>query len=262
MGESDWWKTGFDQRYLDTYLADFTVERTSKEVDFVIKAAKLTPQDKILDLACGHGRHSIELARRGFNVIGLDYSQTFLEKARADARQAGVNITFIQGDMRQLPFKEEFDVVLTLFTTFGYFDDETNQKVLEQINKSLKLGGRFLIDVISGEAVFRRFNNEGVKEEGSNLLKRPETRQMGGLTVNEIEWFDPDKQLIHTHREWVDKGKKQEWEHYLRVYTVSQYREMLSRVGFKFKEIWGNFQGNPHNTNGNFRTVILATKPS
>lgn len=63
MTQSDWWKTGFDQRYLDTYLADFTPERTAEEVDFVIKAAKLTPQDKILDLACGHGRHSIELAK-------------------------------------------------------------------------------------------------------------------------------------------------------------------------------------------------------
>lgn len=260
MDETNWWKTAFDQGYLDTYLADFTEERTSREIDFVIKAAKLTSKDKILDLACGHGRHSIELAKRGFNVTGLDYSEFFLKKARADAEKLGVETTFVHGDMRKLPFDEEFDVILTLFTTFGYFDDETNQKVLEEINKSLKPEGRFLIDVISGEAVFRRFNSEGVKEEGSNILKRSETRQMGKVIVNEIEWFDPKKQLIETLREWVDNGKKQQWKHYLRVYTIPQYRQMFSKAGFKIEEIWGDFQGNPHDTNGNFRTIILATK--
>ena len=66
MNQEDWWKTLFDQKYLDTYLTDLTPERTSQEVDFVVKTTKLTPHDKILDLACGHGRHSIELAKRGF----------------------------------------------------------------------------------------------------------------------------------------------------------------------------------------------------
>ena len=260
MSKADWRRILFDQKYLDTYLADFTQERTSQEVDFVVKTARLTPQDRILDLACGHGRHSIELAKRGFTVVGLDYSEPFIEKAKADAKEAEVNVEFVQGDMKQLPFKGEFDVVLMLFTAFGYFDDETNQKVLEEISRSLKPGGRFLIDVISGEAYSRRFSKDNIRETSSNLLKIPRTAEIDGKQIDEIEWYDPEKQLIHTHRGWIDNEEKKEHDYYIRIYTVQQYKDMLSKASFKFKELWGDFQGNPHDTNGNFRTIILAEK--
>lgn len=259
--QSNWWKTLFDQKYLDTYLSDLTPERTSNEVNFIVRAASLKPEDKILDLACGHGRHSIELAKRGFNVVGLDYSEPFIAKAKEDAEKAGVKVEFIRGDMKNLPFNESFDVVLMLFTSFGYFDDEHNQRILAEVSKSLKPGGRFLIDVISGEAVISRFNKEGQKGEGSNLLKIPRTYEVGGLTVDEVEWFDPDEQQIHNHREWVDEnGEKKEYDYYLRVYTIPQYKEMFTKAGLQFRESWGDFQGNTHNTNGNYRTIILATK--
>lgn len=261
MNREDWWKTLFDQKYLDTYLADFTPEKTSQEVDFVVKAATLTSQDRILDLACGHGRHSVELAKRGFTVVGLDYSELFIEKAKADAKEAGVNVEFVRGDMKQLLFSGEFDVVLMLFTAFGYFDRKTNQKVLEEVNGSLKPEGRFLIDVISGEAVIQRFHKDGVKEIGTNLLKISRTAEMSGKMVDEIEWYDSEEQLIHNHREWVDNNEKKQYEYHLRVYTVPQYKAMLSKAGFAFKELWGDFQGNPHNTD-NIRTIILAEKVS
>lgn len=262
MTETDWWKSLFDQKYLDTYLSDFTPERTSQEVNFVIKAAQLKPEDRILDLACGHGRHSIELARRGFNqIVGIDYSEPFIAKAKEDAQKAGVNVTFQTGDMKDLPFYGEFDVVLHLFTAFGYFDNEGNQQTLGEISKSLKPGGRYLIDVISAEAVMKRFQEKGEKEEGSDLLKIPRTAEMGGKMVDEVEWFDPDKQLIHTHREWTEVSERKEYDYYLRVYTVPQYKEMLANPGLDFKELWGDFQGNPHSYEGNFRTIILAEKP-
>lgn len=105
------------------------------------------------------------MAKRGFTVVGRDYSELLIEKAKGEARKAGVSVEFARGDMRQLPFKEEFDVVLMLFTAFGYFDDETNQKVLREINKALKPEGRFLIDAISGEAVMKRFSKDGVQAE-------------------------------------------------------------------------------------------------
>lgn len=261
MNESEWWKTLFDQKYLDTYLSDFTPERTSQEVNFVVRAAQLKPEDRILDLACGHGRHSIELARRGFtNITGLDYSEPFIAKAKEVAKEAGVDVKFQTGDMRNLPFQKEFDVVLHLFTAFGYFDNEGNRQTLGEISKALKPGGRYLIDVISGEAVMKRFQEKGEREEGSNLLKIPRRAEMGGKLVNEIEWFDPEEQLIHTHREWTEDGEKKEYDYFLRVYTIPQYREMLTKAGLEFKDLWGDFQGNPHNTEGNFRTIIFAQK--
>lgn len=235
MNEADWWKTLFDQKYLDTYLQDLGPERTTKEVDFVIKAAELKPEDRILDLACGHGRHAIELAERGFgNIVGLDYSEPFIKKAKIDAEQAGV---------------------------FGYFDDENNQRVLHEISKVLKPRGKFLIDVISGDAVIRRYNKEGKKEDDSNLLVIPRKVEMGSVSVvDETEWFDPDKQLIHTHREWTDHhGEKHGYDYYLRVYTLDQYKEILPKAGFYIKQVWGDWDGNPPNES-NYRTIILAEK--
>lgn len=260
MNQTDWWQTYFDQNYFDTYLPILTPERTVEEANFVVRAAHLKPEDRILDLACGHGRHSIELARRKLNITGLDYSEPFLEKARADAKEAGVDVEFIRGDMKNLPFSESFDVVLMLFTAFGYFDDGTNQKVLKEVAKSLKPGGRFLIDAISGEVNIKRFQEEGKKEEGTNLLRITRTLEAGELKIDETEWFDPDQQLVHNNRRWVDKdGNKRELDFYLRVYTLDQYKTMLSNAGLEFKEVWGDFQGKPHNQD-NTRTIILAEK--
>lgn len=259
--ENVWWKTMFDEKYLDTYLSTLTPERTSSEVDFIVKAGNLKPDEKILDLACGHGRHDIELAKRGFShITGVDYSETFINKAVHDASEHGVKVDFQRGDMRNLGFENEFDVVLTLFTTFGYFDDKGNRNVLKEIHKSLKPGGSFLIDVISGEAVQRRFKEKGVKDEKTNLLVIPRTQEMNGRSVEEIEWFDSEKQLIHNHREWLEDGKKREYDYYLTVYTIPQYREMFSEAGFEIEDIWGDFEGNPHNFEGNYRTIIFARK--
>lgn len=259
MSDTNWWKTIFDKKYLDTYLADLTSKRTSQEVDFIVNKIPLSQKDKILDLACGHGRHSIELAKRGFDVVGLDYSTPFIEKAKKDSAKAKANVKFIQGDMRSLPFNQEFGVVLMLFTAFGYFNDKQNKQVLNQINKVLKQNGRFLLDVISGEAVKSRFSKEGQKEKSSQILKMKKMVEMGGVMVDETEWYDPEQQLIHNHREWQNKDQKSKYDYFLRVYTVGQYKQMLEHAGFEFKSIWGDFLGNPP-SDDNHRTIILAQK--
>jgi ubiquinone/menaquinone biosynthesis C-methylase UbiE len=261
MSQNDWWETVFDQKYLDTYLANLTPEKTEKEIDFVIKAAQLKPEDHILDLACGHGRHSIELAKRGFgHVTGLDYSKPFIAKAKADASQAGIDIRFMEGDMKNLPFDNEFDAVLLLFTAFGYFDDEANRSVLKQIHRALKPGGKFLIDVISGEAVISRFNHEGAPDEETGLSKIQRHENMGGQMVDEVEWFDRSSQVIHSHREWQDKGQKKEYDYWLHVYTMPQYDQMLRDAGFELIYSWGDYEGQPHLAQGSVRTIILAQK--
>jgi len=262
MNEENWWQTMFDQRYLDTYLGGLTNERTNKEVDFYIKAAELDASDEILDLACGHGRHSIELAKRGFaHVTGSDYSDVFISKAVIDAKQADVKVSFVQGDMKELPYTNEFDVVLLLFTAFGYFDDKTNRDVLRQIYDSLKPGGRFLIDVVSAEAVIRRFKREGVLDNETSTPKIARQVEMSGHLTDETEWFDYDIQVLHSHREWHDDGKKKEYDYYLHVYTMQQYEQMLTNAGFSIDDTWGDTDGNPFNgEDDKSRTIILARK--
>lgn len=257
MNETDWWKTVFDDKYLDTQLGNLTAERTRREVDFIVSAIGLKPEDKILDLACGHGRHCIELARRGFfRVTGLDYSSLFITKAKQDAQSANVDIHFMRGDMRNLTFKNEFDVVLLLFTAFGYFDDATNNKVLRQIHEALKTNGYFFIDVASGEETRRLFQENGVKKKSTFKISRK--LQGGSKLVYETGWFDPVTNVAHFRNEWNTKEGKKEYDYWLRVYTMSQYERMLADTGFEIKKTWGNYDGRPFGAQDTSRTLILS----
>lgn len=261
MSEVDWWQTMFDQKYLDTYLGSLTPERTKQEVDFVVEAAKLKSDEVILDLACGHGRHSIELASRGYpSITGLDYSQVFLDKAEVDATNKDVSVRFVQGDMRALPFTGEFNVAYTIYTTLGYFDDGTNAAVFKQVNKALKPNGRFFIDNISAEAVANRFKTLGTLEPEIGLLKMERQAEMTGHMVDEVEWYDSEKQIIHDHREWHDNGEKKEYDYWLHVYTMPQHEQMLTDAGFEIEKTWGNYDKQPFGAEDTHRVIILARK--
>jgi len=121
---------------------------TRKEVNFILKALDLPEHSKILDLCCGYGRHSIELAKRGYHVVGLDLSERYLQLGKKRAKEENVDVTFVQGDMRELPWIGEFDGVINMFTSFGFFEgDKENLKVLENVSKALKERGIFLLDV-------------------------------------------------------------------------------------------------------------------
>jgi len=127
----EWWKTFFDRRYYGDTLDLLEEERTLKEVDFVLSALQLRPGAKILDLCCGVGRHALEFAARGYSVTGLDYTVEYLDRARAKAEDAGLDLKLVRADMRRIPAGIKYDAVVNLFTSFGYFDsDAENFKVL------------------------------------------------------------------------------------------------------------------------------------
>lgn len=107
----------------------------------------LRPGMSVLDLACGHGALSNQLAARGCRVTGLDSSEVFLDRARADAAALGVTVEYVNGDMRRLPWTGKFDRVVNWSTAFGYFDDTTNRAVLEGVAGVLRPGGRLAMDL-------------------------------------------------------------------------------------------------------------------
>ena len=158
---SDWWQTLFNSLYLktDADLLD-DMELTRKEVDLVVSILGLAPEDKILDLCCGQGRHVIELARRGFsNVEGYDRSQYLIRKARTRAQKENLQVRFREGDARKLPYPcDTFDVVTILGNSFGYFDSTfDDRKVIEEIFRVLKPVGRVFIDTSDGDYTKKNF---------------------------------------------------------------------------------------------------------
>jgi D-alanine-D-alanine ligase len=159
--QPDWWRYIFNSIYLKTdgdVIDDAQI--TAKEINAFMDILKLSPQDKILDLCCGQGRASLELARRGFgNVEGLDRSRYLIQKARAQSKKENLSVKFREGDARKLPYQpDSFDVVMVLGNSFGYFESAREDvRVLKEIFRVLKPWGKLLIDVTDGEYLKRKF---------------------------------------------------------------------------------------------------------
>src|SRR5690606_24618685 len=124
-----------------------------READFIERSLNIEPSGLILDLACGSGRHAVELARRGYTTVGYDLSVTQLARAGELAQERGVKVSFLQGDMREMAFEQTFDAVLLWNASFGYFEEEKNVAVLRNIHRALKPGGSFLLDIPSRDFV-------------------------------------------------------------------------------------------------------------
>jgi len=160
--QPDWWKRIFNSMYLKTdsdVVEDAAMTRF--ELDLFTRVLDLGTGQAILDLACGQGRHTLELARRGFSdVYGLDRSHFLINKARQINQQEGLKVKFREGDARKLPYQaDSFDVVMVLGNSFGYFENlEDDLKVLSEIFRVLKPDGKFLLDLADGSYLKEHFN--------------------------------------------------------------------------------------------------------
>lgn len=146
---SDWYKHGWS---LDIKNQSW-VEDTENQVDFIIKTLQLTGNERILDLACGYGRHSLSFARRGYSVVGVDITPDYIDDATKTAKADSLNAEFINADIRDVSFKNEFDVVLNLADgAIGYLEtDEENLKIFDVISHALKSGGKHFMDICNAE---------------------------------------------------------------------------------------------------------------
>src|SRR6201998_2283947 len=159
---SDWWRTLFNSLYLETDGDVIENDRnTSDEVDLLVRTRGREPNDPILDLCCGKGRHSLELARRGFpHVTGLDRSRYLIRLARKRARQRNLTVSFHEGDARRFRLGDtEFHCVCLLGNSFGYFErPEDDLAVLEAVKRALTSGGAIVMDLMDGGALPLHFD--------------------------------------------------------------------------------------------------------
>lgn len=223
--------------------------RSKAEVDFVERVLELRPGSCVLDLCCGHGRHAIELARRGYQVTGVDLSARALRRARREAREEGLDVRWQRCDMREIDFQEEFDAVINMFTSFGYFDsEEEDRRVLECVGVALRPGGRFLIDFINRDRVIRFYQERDWRRapDGSILLEERRWNALEGRNSAEITLIRPD-------------GSRRRLRTVMRMYAATELAAMLASVGLTIRGVWGDFDGSEL-TLESVRVIVLAQK--
>jgi len=215
-----WFVDLFDEDYLRT-LPFLTPQATQAEAEFVIDAMGLTPGDQLLDVGCGYGRHAMELAARGFHVVGLDMSTPLLVRGGEEAHRRGLAINFVRGDMRELDFEGQFNGAYCLFSTFGYFDDETNKKTVANIARALKPGGRVLIEILNRDYVI------------ADLPTRVWWEGDGCVVLEEVE-LNYFSSRIQVNRSVVfDDGRQLEQEISVRAYSLHEVGKLLHAAGFR-----------------------------
>jgi cyclopropane fatty-acyl-phospholipid synthase-like methyltransferase len=139
---AEWFVDLYDDFRRRTGLGAVSAEQTGKDVDFIWEVLGLRPGSKLLDLFCGTGRHSLELASRGCSPTGIELNPEYLATARQTARGMAHAPTFIEGDVRAVDFGQEYDDAIVMFHSFGYFSDSEDREVLRRAFDALKAGGR------------------------------------------------------------------------------------------------------------------------
>jgi len=228
-------------------LKSYSLAGTEQEVRFIASVLNLPLKSSILDLYCGYGRHAIELAKLGYDVLGVDATQSFLEIARQKAEEEQVQISFQLTDMRELNFHDRFDAVINMFAAYGYFTDEENLKVLELIANSLRSGGLFLIDLLNRDwMAHNNLNRYWRHPSGEYVLSYKVELQQGLATLK--------RQLINQVT-----GEKKQYEFALRAYSLAEMMSNLNHCGLKVLATYGGFDERPYGMETP-RMIILAQK--
>ena len=215
------------------------VEDTKRQVTFLIDELKLEGGEKILDLACGFGRHSLELARRGFAVTGVDITPAYIQYAKEQAESEGLDARFLCADIREVGFESEFDLVLNMADgAVGYLEnDAENRKIFAVVSKALKPGGWHFMDIMNGSYAEKHFP-----------CKLWDAGEMG-LTLSNFEWDDKTRTLIYGQLdfEYGKALKKPEMTegNPIRLYTLTEIAEIMSSVGMKVINSYADFTGKP-----------------
>lgn len=244
-----WFAEVFDSTYLKTLPQGF-YQRTLRETSFVQESLGFAPGAEILDLGCGFGRHTLELASRGYQMTGLDLSRTLLERALAEARRRGLTVKFVHGDMRQASFTMAFDAIICMHTSFGFFDDRTNFELLGRMYDALRPGGRLLIETVNREYIVHHVPRRIWWDTDELLL------------MEEVD-FDHETSRLTMVRSVVDE-QQQPWEQHIRVRLYSQHelRSLLAMKGFKVLEVSGDpAHRGAYLGSVNRHLIVLAERP-
>ncbi len=243
-----WYKDWFDRDEYELVYHERDEEEAEELIDLLERVVAPTPGATMLDVGCGRGRHPRTLARRGYQVTGLDLSERVLAQARRQAEEEGLSIRFLQGDMRAPLCTACFDGVVNLFTAFGYFDEERDHlRAVEAMATPLKAGGWLFQDFLNAPQVQSTLVPEDViVQDGVEIGQRRWIEE--GRINKEITFYDADSHHNSaTFRESV------------RLLTLDDFRALYDAAGLELIDTFGDYAGHRH-TPASPRLILYARK--
>lgn len=224
MWRDDPWSEVFGDDYLYFYADRLAAEHSDRETDLIVRLLDLPPGAAVLDAPCGHGRIANRLAARGLRVTGLDNNTEFLARARRDAEEAGVEVEYVHGDLRELPWSRRFDAAVNWYTSFGYFSDQDNLRVLSGYRRALRATGRLVLDQINRDSLIRQ-----MPAGGAPLVAL--TERGDDLMIDRVH-FDPAAGRSRTERITVRDGRVKRTRFSLVQATPTELSALLCEAGF------------------------------
>jgi SAM-dependent methyltransferase len=230
------------------------VEQTKEQVDFIWEILELDGQERILDLACGFGRHALELSQRGCQVVGVDITSEYVNEARKQAGEQGCNAEFICADLRELRYKEEFDIVLNLADgAIGYLEDnDENLKLFDVIASALRPGGKHLMDICNGGYAAKHFP------------KRHWVFGAKSLSLADFEWDRERSQMFYGGLEFKYGEKltrpEEIYSNPTRLYNLQELEKIFQSRGMVIRQAYGDFNKAALASNDTFQMQVYSQK--
>jgi SAM-dependent methyltransferase len=240
----NWYAEWFDEEYVRVYQHR-DLSQAQRDVDFARRALNIQAGHGILDLCCGNGRHIAALQKAGYShVTGIDLSRTLLDLARGDIPEPMV----VQADMRRLPFRSSFDIVLNLFTSFGYFESDTeNRQVIQSMHDVLAPGGGFVLDYLNPLEVKRTLEpfSERVVEDRRVIEER--SIDTGSRRVVKRITIETPSDIKH-------------YEESVRLYSLDEMQEHFRASGLVVEKVCGDFDFGPVSPEAP-RLIFIGKRP-
>lgn len=241
---SSWWRM---------HLEDDPSKRPHAQIDGIERILALETRSRVLDLACGAGRRTLELARRGHRVLGVEADENALVRARSAAKSEKLNAHFLKADMRAVSYRAEFDAVLCLDGAFGELPaDRDDLHALIAVRKSLKPGAKLLLDLLNREWLMRHFEPNSW-ERGDDAA--------GAVALDHIS-LDLERGRLENRRTIVAAdGKRTPQFLSVRLYALTELIAQIEKAGLKYLRCWGGFDGSAYGMDSP-RLIVLAERPA